>query len=80
MTRSTRRPTLVVYTDGVTEAHDSEREMFGRERLREAVQHRHAATADAVAQEIADAVQAFRGPAAQRDDITVTVVKRLAGE
>jgi serine phosphatase RsbU (regulator of sigma subunit) len=69
---------IVLYTDGVTEAMDTQETLFGEERLREVI----AAQPDASAAEMVDAiietVDGFMGAAPQADDITVFVVKRLA--
>ena len=68
---------IVVGTDGVWEAHDAASNMFGKERLREAL----LASSDQPAQRIHDAVlQAVRDFAAghpQDDDITLVVIKTL---
>jgi len=66
--------TLVLYSDGVTEAINLRREMYGEERLN-AVWSRvgsgpPAAAVDAIYAE----VEAFRGMAEQSDDITIVVV------
>jgi serine phosphatase RsbU (regulator of sigma subunit) len=67
--------TLLLYTDGVTDALNAEEEAFGFERLRDVVE-RH--TADAV-EELKSAVLAeverFTGGTPQADDITVLVVR-----
>jgi serine phosphatase RsbU (regulator of sigma subunit) len=67
---------LVLYTDGVTEAMNAERQPFGEERLRAAV----AATAGGSAQEvvaaIVDAANSFADNLPQSDDCTLLVVKR----
>ncbi|HUS92388.1 MAG TPA: SpoIIE family protein phosphatase [Phycisphaerae bacterium] len=68
---------VVIGTDGIWEAQDAAGEMFGKKRLRELL----ARTADRGAREIYDevvrAVNAFRGPAPQTDDITLVVIKAL---
>jgi sigma-B regulation protein RsbU (phosphoserine phosphatase) len=69
--------TLVLYTDGVTEAWNSEQEMFERERLIELVGECQSLSAGALAEAISDAVAAFVGDAPQADDLTLMVVKRV---
>jgi sigma-B regulation protein RsbU (phosphoserine phosphatase) len=69
---------VLFYTDGVTEAMNSHRELFGEERLHAVLR----ATAQRSAAQISDAVlaavRAFTGEASQSDDITLVVLKRLA--
>lgn len=68
--------TLVMFTDGVTEATDAEFKEFGTERLDSILRQK----ADASCQQIVEAVRAgikdFVGEAEQSDDITMLVVKR----
>jgi sigma-B regulation protein RsbU (phosphoserine phosphatase) len=65
----------VLYSDGLTEMMNSGRELFGEDRLAEAV----AATAHLDAQNIHDAILAaardFQGGAEQHDDLTLMVLK-----
>jgi len=66
---------ILMYTDGVTEAEDPGREIFGEERLQAfSLAHR-----DLTAQEFAAAllreIRAFAGPAQQADDITFLVIR-----
>jgi serine phosphatase RsbU (regulator of sigma subunit) len=67
---------LVLYTDGVTEAHNAQEELFGQERALKAAQ----ANLERSAQDIMDAllaeVREFVGNAPQFDDITLMVVVR----
>ena len=69
----------MLYTDGVTEARDARRRLFGERRLRTIV----AAHAEGSASMIADAVMAgvrgFAGEVPLSDDLTLVVVKRLDG-
>ena len=69
--------TIYLYTDGVTEAHNSEGEMFGRDRLTEALNE----VSDKSPQEIDDHVRKkvaeFAGEAEQYDDITSFCLKYL---
>lgn len=68
--------TLVMYTDGVTEAGDSTDRLFGTDRLNNIL----SGVADKSSQEIVEAVKAgiadFVGDAEQNDDITLLVLKR----
>jgi anti-sigma regulatory factor (Ser/Thr protein kinase) len=69
---------VLLHSDGVVEAHDPERDMFGFPRLKETV-----AAAEG-GQELIDRVladlEAFTGPGAeQEDDITMVTLQRSAG-
>jgi serine phosphatase RsbU (regulator of sigma subunit) len=64
---------LVLYTDGVTEAHPGDFEQFGNERLLEVVRAARADGAEAVVGAILDAVRAFVGGPLP-DDLTVVAV------
>jgi sigma-B regulation protein RsbU (phosphoserine phosphatase) len=68
---------VVVGTDGVYEASNGERQMFGRERLRELIRQHAAESAEAIQRVIIDTLRTFRGDAPQEDDITLVVVKLL---
>ena len=67
---------VVFYTDGVTEAMDTDGQPFGQERLKEAVLANSEASAQQVLSAIVEAVGAFTGDAPQSDDLTIFVVKR----
>ena len=66
---------LVLYTDGVTEAFNARREMFGEERLVEAIRAQGAASAQEIVQALVSTVAAFAGEAPQSDDITILVMR-----
>ena len=68
---------LLVYTDGIVEASDAMRQMFGRERLSEAASKNRTKSAVELAECISDAVDAFVGDAPQFDDLTLVVAKRV---
>ena len=68
--------TLVLYTDGVTEAMNNEGEQFGVERLREVFRDSAPENSDEAAKMIFDAVNEFAGGAAQSDDITCLTLRR----
>jgi serine phosphatase RsbU (regulator of sigma subunit) len=65
---------LVIYTDGVTEAFNGEGLMFGEERLYELVRVHGGAHAQALVSVIFDSVADFAGSAPQSDDITLTAL------
>jgi serine phosphatase RsbU (regulator of sigma subunit) len=71
-----RGDTLVFYTDGVTEAMNADRELFGEERLLTALDRlRDGYTARALVDKLIEEIGDFVRGASQHDDITVVVVK-----
>ena len=68
--------TLVLYTDGVTEAMNGEGEQFGIERLHKVFSDRAPKDANEAAQKIFEAVNTFADGAAQSDDITCLTLRR----
>lgn len=64
---------LVIYTDGVTEARDSEGRVFGEEQLRELLASSAGQSAGTIADRILDAVLEY-GAGAPRDDIALVVL------
>lgn len=68
---------VVLYTDGVTEAHVADEELFGEERWRRVIeQKKNSSTAEIVAAADA-ALHEFTRGAPPFDDVTVVVLKRL---
>jgi len=65
---------LIVYSDGVTEAQNGNREFFGKKRLRDIVTAHAAEACTAIHDAIQEGVAAFTEGAAQSDDITVVVL------
>ena len=68
--------TLVLYTDGVTEAMNGEGEQFGIERLRKVFTGRAPKDANEAAHKVFEAVNTFADGAAQSDDITCLTLRR----
>jgi sigma-B regulation protein RsbU (phosphoserine phosphatase) len=70
---------LVMYTDGLTESfHDDE--PFGEARVIDTMRRVRGAPANIMASVLVTEADAFSGPGASPDDITVVVVRRLGGE
>jgi serine phosphatase RsbU (regulator of sigma subunit)/predicted ATPase/class 3 adenylate cyclase len=67
---------LVLYTDGVIEAQNARREMFGEERLLDTAQAKRACSAQDLQAALLDRMRAFVGDAPQFDDITLMVIVR----
>ncbi len=68
--------TLVLYTDGVSEAMDIEKEEFGMERLRAVFAGGQPESAETANEAVFAAVREFVGDAPQSDDITCLTLKR----
>ena len=68
--------TIVLYTDGVTEAMNNEGEQFGVERMREVFVDSVPKNSDDATRTIFEAVNAFADGAAQSDDITCLTLCR----
>lgn len=66
---------LVVYSDGVTEAFNARRELFGAERLAEVAAALVHLPAQAILTGIIDKVAAFTLDAPQSDDLTLAILK-----
>jgi serine phosphatase RsbU (regulator of sigma subunit) len=65
----------VLYTDGVTDAENSARQRFGRDRLLDVVTSAASGSAAAMAAAIESAIAEFSTDA-QYDDITLVVARR----
>jgi sigma-B regulation protein RsbU (phosphoserine phosphatase) len=69
---------MVLYSDGVGEALDEDRNLLGDDAPVETVKRFHKHSASYIVQELVKEVDAHAGKAEQADDITVLAVKRLA--
>ena len=72
-----RGDTLVMFTDGVTEAADAECKEFGAERLDAILRQQASADCRQTVEAIKAGIKTFVGNAEQSDDITMLAVKRL---
>ena len=66
---------VFVYTDGVPEANNSSNELFGDERMLEALNKNADASPDEVLANVREAVDAYVGEAEQFDDLTMLCIK-----
>jgi serine phosphatase RsbU (regulator of sigma subunit)/pSer/pThr/pTyr-binding forkhead associated (FHA) protein len=66
---------LVLYSDGVTDAHNSHKQLFGQERLIEVIRNNLSLSVAELRDEIHEATLEFRGRQEQFDDLTILVVK-----
>ena len=71
-----RGDAVVLYTDGVTEARDRRRQLFGERRLRSVVKRLAAEAGQRIAEGILEEVERFAGGVEAADDITVVVIRR----
>lgn len=69
--------TLVLYSDGITEAENAEGALFGFERLGMALEANAGASIDQVEQNVLTAIENFAAGASQSDDITMLIVRYL---
>jgi sigma-B regulation protein RsbU (phosphoserine phosphatase) len=69
--------TLLVYSDGVTEAMDSQQRLFGDQRIAECFAHAPAGTALDTVTRMISAVRRHEADAVQTDDITVVALRRI---
>ena len=69
--------TMVLYSDGVTEAHNVAGEEFGEARMIEVMQRCNDESAPVVLEQLIDAVKTFARGAEQYDDVTALVVRYL---
>jgi sigma-B regulation protein RsbU (phosphoserine phosphatase) len=67
--------TLLLFTDGVTEATDASGEFFGAERIPALVREHENASAQQICDSLVATLVAFRGAAPQADDITLLAVR-----
>jgi sigma-B regulation protein RsbU (phosphoserine phosphatase) len=67
--------TLLLYTDGVTEAEDKNRNLFQDTRLKQVLEQHPDASLETLQKEIFRAIEAFTGQADQSDDLTLLVAR-----
>jgi serine phosphatase RsbU (regulator of sigma subunit) len=69
------RAVLLIGTDGIWEARNEKEELFGKERITEVLKSCGEKPADQIVKCVMEAVDAFRGKALQKDDITLVVAR-----
>jgi sigma-B regulation protein RsbU (phosphoserine phosphatase) len=67
---------IVLYTDGITEAIDAEKNQFGPERLEQVLLDNQGKTSSQLAAALEQAVDQFTGDTAPFDDITILIARR----
>ena len=65
---------IVLYTDGVLEASDEQRELFGEARLKATLEDAHGETSNAICTRLLGAIESFCGGAPTADDTTILAV------
>jgi len=68
--------TLLVYTDGVTEAMNLAKDLFGEDRLERAVEGGAVLSAEKLTERVVEKVEEFVGEAERSDDITMLAIQR----
>jgi sigma-B regulation protein RsbU (phosphoserine phosphatase) len=71
--------TLVLYTDGVTDALNEKEQFFGQQRLLDALQKYYGRPAGEIHELLFSDVRDWIGPTQQYDDITLMVIAREKG-
>ena len=71
----TQGDTVVLYTDGVSEAFNRQRERYGNERLLKSLTASNGAAASGVVARLLEDVRTFTNGAPQSDDIAVLVLR-----
>jgi sigma-B regulation protein RsbU (phosphoserine phosphatase) len=66
---------LLICSDGVTEAHAVDEDLFGEARLRNSLQGCSGLTPDEICRRVVGAVHEFVGNSPQTDDLTLIVVR-----
>ena len=69
---------VVLFTDGVVDKTNKEKDMFGMERLKKAIQESAAGTAPEIFRKIDEAVEEFAQAEQSSDDMTMVVMKITA--
>lgn len=71
---------ILLYTDGVTEACDKNKQFFGEQRLEQYLSEHASQSVEQLVQHLHSDLQAFSRGTAQADDITVVALRYLAAE
>jgi sigma-B regulation protein RsbU (phosphoserine phosphatase) len=66
---------LVLYTDGITEAHDPQQQMYGLDRLETVCREAPISPVQNLVDRVISSVDEFAGGTPQYDDITLMVIR-----
>lgn len=72
--------TILLYTDGLTEAEDTNHDQFGERRILEELGKAGNGDPETVVRKLNDAVHAFTEPAEQSDDLTMLAIRYLGNK
>jgi sigma-B regulation protein RsbU (phosphoserine phosphatase) len=67
---------MVIYSDGLTEAENPNGDMLGEARVKEIIRREASAGAQVLEQKLLDAIQTFTKGHAQSDDITLMIIEK----
>ncbi len=68
--------TVIIYSDGITEALNKQNEEFGEDRLLTILTENMKSTADTLIEKVFNAIKTFVNDVPQSDDITIVVIKK----
>ena len=68
--------TIIIYSDGISEAMNEKDEEFGEEKLLAVLKKNIKSTAEILIEKVSDAIKAFVQDVSQSDDITIVVIKK----
>lgn len=66
---------LAIYTDGITEAHNPNDELFGKERLYEVLLRKQKVSSGQIASAVIEEVELFASGSVQHDDMTLLILR-----
>ncbi len=66
---------VIFYTDGVTEAHDDNNQLFGEERLIQFIKQEKSLPPQQIADRLLDDLGVYSGSSGQHDDITIVIIR-----
>ncbi len=65
---------MIMYTDGISEAHNSDNDQYSDERLIDLITNTHTMNSEEIGDRIISSVDEFAGEAEQFDDITILII------
>ncbi len=66
---------IILFTDGLWEAHDASGKLFGKDRIKNIIRSHAQESAQSIIYALIDAIKNFRGDVDQEDDMTVVIIK-----
>ena len=70
--------TLIVYSDGITEARNEKGEFYGEQRFFEELKKYHSETPESIGIKLISAIEQFTGDAKHSDDLSLVILKRTS--